>query len=153
MRQKESKAKGREGKECLVVLVTDFNRVCKQIVSEGTDLARDGARSRLLLKIVDEIHTVAKCHEEHREHCQEGTRRVKDGSSEELDLHLRRMREGAEQGRLGKRQARHAAVVAKLLQSAGGGARMLTKLLNQLTGEEEQHSSGCQRKRRLRARE
>ena len=32
MGQEENKAKGREGKECLVALVTQFNSVCKQII-------------------------------------------------------------------------------------------------------------------------
>ena len=31
VRQEESKAKGREGNEFLVALVTEFNRACKQI--------------------------------------------------------------------------------------------------------------------------
>ena len=35
-----------QGKECLVVLVAEFNRVCKRIASAGTLHARDGARTQ-----------------------------------------------------------------------------------------------------------
>ena len=38
-------AGGRERTECLVALVTECNRVCKQIVSEEKKTARDGVSS------------------------------------------------------------------------------------------------------------
>ena len=41
-RQEESKPKGCEGKECFFALVTEFNRVCTHIVSEGKDPACEG---------------------------------------------------------------------------------------------------------------
>ena len=62
--QAESKANDREGKDCLVPLVTGFNRVCKQLVSVGKNSARDGARSRWLLNMVGKIHKLSKYHEE-----------------------------------------------------------------------------------------
>ena len=74
VRQEECKAEDQEGKECLVAFVT-----CKQIVSEGKNPARDGVRSRLLLKIVAKIHNLSKYHEEHLGHCQEVATRMKEG--------------------------------------------------------------------------
>ena len=35
-----------QGKECLVVLVAEFNRVCKQNAGAGTLRARDGAKTQ-----------------------------------------------------------------------------------------------------------
>ena len=50
--QEERKAKGQEGKSCLVAFVTEFNRICKQIVSEGKNPAHDGVRSSLFFDMV-----------------------------------------------------------------------------------------------------
>ena len=50
-RQGESKAKGREGRECLVPLLLQIDRVCRQCVKEGDDPANDGNRCEHLLDI------------------------------------------------------------------------------------------------------
>ena len=150
--KKKAMLRAGKDKECLVFLVTEINRFCKLIVSQGKKPARDGVRIRLLLDIVDQIHNLSKCHE-NRELCQEVVRRMKDGSREEMDLHILRIKEGAEQERKGKWQESHEAFVEKLIQSAEGGAKVFHQVPEPTPGEEGQHSSRRLKKMRLRVRE
>ena len=91
----------------MVTLVTEFSRVCKQIVSQRKNFERDRVRSRMLLHVVDEIHNSSGW-DENREHCQEVTRTMKEGSWDNMNLHIQKMREVAEQERKEKRQTTHA---------------------------------------------
>ena len=50
---------------------------------------------------------------------------MKEGSREEMDQHIQKMREDAEQERRERRQASHTTFVGTLIQSAEGGAKMI----------------------------
>ena len=49
-----------------MILVTEMDRICKQIVSEGKNPGRDGVWSTLLLKIMESGQILWKHHEENR---------------------------------------------------------------------------------------
>ena len=63
-RQEEHKATCREGKACLVPLLTPFQRVCRQCVKEGKDTAPDGSRSRHSQSILSRIRILTERHGE-----------------------------------------------------------------------------------------
>ena len=68
-----------------------------------------------------------------------------------MDQHIQKMREDAEQERRERRQASHTTFVAKLIQSADAGAKMIHQVTKP-TPEEEQRTSGHLRETRLEAR-
>ena len=88
---------------------------------------REKPRTRRSQEQIVETKSIVQ---EHREHCQQVTRTMKEGSGEEMDLHIQKMREDAEQESQERRLASHTTFVEQIIKAR----KEELKMLHQVTG-------------------